>query len=150
MAELTELEKRIRVLEDIEAIKNLKGKYLRCLDLNLWNEMEECFVEDAVADYGENMHFEGRNAILEFLKGSLGQDIFITSHECHTPEIEIVSDTEARGIWKLHDYVVIQPNSTMTGWAHYNEEYVKEKGLWKIKYASYTRSFEEWVMKKPS
>lgn len=80
MAELAELEKRIRVLEDIEAIKNLKGKYLRCLDLNLWNEMEECFVEDSVADYGENMHFEGRNAILEFLKGSLGQDIFITSH----------------------------------------------------------------------
>jgi hypothetical protein len=52
MAEPAEMEKRIRVLEEIEAIKKLKAKYFRCVDKKLWDEMEELWVEDAVADYG--------------------------------------------------------------------------------------------------
>ena len=149
MCDTTGLERRIQILEDIEAIKKLKGKYIRCVDKKLWKELETCFVEDAEAHYGENLDFQSRKAILDFLKGSLGQDIFISSHECHLPEIDITSDTTAKAKWQLHDYLIIQPNSTMTGWAYYDEEYVKAEGEWKIKVIGYTRGFEEWVMKKP-
>jgi hypothetical protein len=149
MADLSNLERRVQVLEDIEAIKQLKAKYLRCVDRNLWGELEECFVEDAEAHYGENLDFEGRKAILDFLKGTIGQESFICSHECHLPEIEVTGDTTARATWKLHDYLIIQPNSTMTGWAYYDEECVKVNGVWKIKVIGYRRDFEEWDMKKP-
>ena len=38
-------------LEALEAIKRLKYRYLRCLDQKLWDEIGECFTEDATAAY---------------------------------------------------------------------------------------------------
>jgi len=143
MAELADMEKRIGVLEDIEAIKKLKAKYWRCIDKKLWGELEECFVEDAVADYGKNLNFQGRKAIIRFLKDNLGSDSVITIHQGHNPEIEITGDNTARGIWALHDYLVFQPNVTINGWGHYQDEYVKENGEWKKKSIKETRLREE-------
>lgn len=37
MASPAELEARIQALEDLEAIKRLKYKYLRCLDTKQWD-----------------------------------------------------------------------------------------------------------------
>ena len=147
-SKLEELEARIKVLEDIEAIKKLKAKYWRSCDKKLWKELEEVFTEDATADYFPNMHFDGRKAIIQFLEGSLSPDIMITAHGGHSPEIEIISDTEARGIWVLNDLVIIQPGTRMRGYGHYEEEYVKENGQWKIKILKETRIIEEWQMDK--
>ena len=52
MTDKKDLESRLAALEDIEAIKKLKARYLRCVDNRLWDEMNECFAEDVVADYG--------------------------------------------------------------------------------------------------
>jgi hypothetical protein len=145
---LAELEARIKVLEEIEAIKKLKAKYWRCCDKKLWNELEECFTEDATADYFPNLHFEGRKAIIQFLKDSLGPDHMITAHGGHNAEIEITSDTTARGIWALNDLVIIQPGTRMRGYGHYEDEYVKENGQWKKKSTKQTRILEEWMMDK--
>ena len=47
-------------LIDIEAIKRVKYKYLRCLDQKLWEEMAEVFTDDAVAAYsGGKYSFDG-------------------------------------------------------------------------------------------
>ena len=72
----------------------------------------------------------------------------ITAHGGHSPEIEITSDTTARGIWALQDYVIVQPNTKMMGWGHYEDEYVKEKGQWKKISVKLTRIVEEWAMTK--
>jgi len=148
MAELADLETQIRVLGDIEAIKKLKAKYWRCIDKKLWDELEDCFVEDAVADYGKNLNFQGRKAIIQFLKDNLGSDSVITVHQGHNPEIEITSDTTSRGIWALHDYLVFQPNITINGWGHYEDAYVKQNGEWKKKSIKETRLREEWTRVK--
>jgi len=148
MAELADLETQIRVLGDIEAIKKLKAKYWRCIDKKLWDELEDCFVEDAVADYGKKLNFQGRKAIIQFLKDNLGSDSVITVHQGHNPEIEITSDTTARGIWALHDYLVFQPNITINGWGHYEDEYIKQNGEWKKKSIKETRLREEWTRVK--
>ena len=34
------LEKELQKMKDIEAIKELKGKYFRCLDGKMWDELE--------------------------------------------------------------------------------------------------------------
>jgi len=148
MAELTDLETRIRVLEDIEAIKKLKAKYFRCLDKKLWNEIEDCFVEDAAADYGPDIKLQGRKAIINFLKNTLGQGSFISAHQGHNPEIEITSDTTARGIWVLNDHLIIKTIATLNGWGYYDDEYVKENGEWKKKSTKITRILEEWLTTK--
>ena len=38
--------------QELEAIKRLKYRYFRCLDLKRWDELKECFVEDATSAYG--------------------------------------------------------------------------------------------------
>ncbi len=73
-AKLKRLERELQVLKDIEAIKQLKGKYFRCLDSKLWDEMAECFTEDATTSYsGGKLSFKGRDAIIKFFK--LGRDL---------------------------------------------------------------------------
>ena len=149
MADLSELEKRIRVMEDIEAIKNLKAKYFRCVDKKLWEEMETVLTEDAVADYGMGIELlQGRKAIIEFLKKNLGRDSMISVHQGHNPEIEITSDTTARGVWVLNDRLIIQTIATLNGWRYYEDEYAKVNGEWKKKSTKITNILEEWTQTK--
>jgi hypothetical protein len=132
-------------LQDIEAIKRLKYRYVRCLDLKRWAEVEECFIEDATSAYGDGKYsFSGRDKIMEFLRGALGASTIITSHRVHQPEIDLTSPTAATGVWALED-VVIETNAKLTirGSAFYTDEYVKVDGQWKIKSTGYQRIFEE-------
>ena len=149
MTDLSELEKRIRVIEDIEAIKKLKAKYFRCVDKKLWEEMETVLTEDAVADYGMGIELlQGRKAIMEFLKKNLDRDSMISVHQGHNPEIEITSDTTARGVWVLNDRLIIQTIATLNGWRYYEDEYVKLNGEWKKKSTKITNILEEWTQTK--
>ncbi len=144
MAKLAELEAKMQRFQDIEAIKRLKYKYLRTLDSKLWDELAECFTEDATTAYGDGKHsFRGRDAIMKFLKESLNPTM-ISMHQCHHPEIELTSDTAARGTWALQDYLVMtQANRSLAGAAFYHDEYVKVNGEWKIKHTGYKRILEE-------
>ena len=71
-AKLKRLERELQVLKDIEAIKQLKGKYFRCLDCKLWDELAECFTEDATTSYsGGKLSFKGRDAIMKFFRDNM-------------------------------------------------------------------------------
>jgi hypothetical protein len=132
-------------LQEIEAIKRLKYKYARCLDLKLWTELEECFAPDAACAYDSGKYsYAGRGQIMEFLRNALGPRSMISSHQVHHPEIDLTSPTTATGIWALED-TVIETNSNITihGAAFYEDEYVKIGGQWKIKSTGYQRTFEE-------
>jgi len=148
MADLAELEKMVRELHDIEAIKKLKAKYWRCLDRKLWNEMIDVFAEDAKADYGPKYKLDGREAILQFLKDNLGPDSVSTGHGGHTPEIEITGDSTARGVWALNNYMVREPGTKLMEWGHYEDEYVKQDGRWRIRHTKITNVIEELAMTK--
>jgi hypothetical protein len=150
MADLADLEARIRRLEDIEAtkadieaIKRVKYKYFRCLDSKLWDELAECFTEDATTDYRSGTWaFQGVDAIVQFLKKL--RPTRLSVHQGHHPEIELTSDTTANGIWSFNDYVIDkQTGITLRGAGFYYDEYVKVNGEWKIKLTGYTRTFEE-------
>lgn len=132
-------------LQEIEAIKRLKYKYLRCLDSKQWAEMAECFTEDATAAYGDGKYsFAGRDQIMQFLRDALGSGSIISSHRVQQPEIDLVSATVATGVWALDDTVIeTQSNNVIRGAAFYHDEYVKVGGQWKIKSTGYQRLFEE-------
>lgn len=148
MNPLGEVEARVRKLENIEDIKKLKAKYWRCVDRKLWDEMTEVFTEKATADYGPDIKLKGRQAIVQFLKSSLGADTVVTSHIGHRPEIEVTGESTASAIWWLNDYIIMQPNMKRRGYAFYEDEYSKKDGVWKIKSTKITTNFEEWDMLK--
>ncbi len=149
MTDLAQLEARIGILEDIEAIKKLKHKYLRCLDGKLWDEMEDCFVDDVKTSYfNDEIKTDGKEATMQFFRMGLIDDI-VAIHHAHQPEIEITSEITARGTWGLYNFLVDKKGD----WAQrvggiYHEEYVKVDGKWKMKSVICRQIFHEhWERK---
>jgi len=145
MVNVADLEARVKALEDIEAIKRLKYKYFRCIDNKLWDEMAGCFIEDATTSYSDGKYrFKGTDEIMQFMKKRLGQDSSIGIHQGHHPEIELTSDTTARGTWAFYVYMIDkQERSGFRMAGFYHDEYARQKGEWKIKSTGFTRIFEE-------
>ena len=141
MADLAELEKRIRVLEDIEAIKQLKAKYWHCIDMKQWEELAETLSEEVDADLGV-FKPPDKQSYVQFMKNTVDRSSIAGIHQGHNPEIEITSDTTARGKWELYNYLVDSAaNKTLTFAAFYEDEYLKEEGQWKIKVTKVTPIF---------
>src|SRR5437588_1014154 len=93
-------------LVEIEAIKRLKYRYVRLLDLKEWDELAELFVADATASYGGGQYsFEGREEIMAFLRRTMERTSMLTSHKVHQPEIELTGPDSATGTWALDDVV---------------------------------------------
>jgi bile-acid 7alpha-dehydratase len=132
-------------LQEIEAIKRLKYKYFRCLDTKRWDEMKECFTEDANAAYSSGKYsFQGRDQIVQFLIDAMNRPTVLSAHHGHHPEIELTSPTTAVGVWALADvFIDLQAAITVRGAAYYRDDYVKVNGQWKIKTTGYERTFEE-------
>ena len=130
---------------DIEDIKRLKYAYLRCLDTKRWDDLAETFTEDATAAYDSGKYsFKGRDAIMEFLRGALGNPKIVSMHHAHHPEIELIDSANARGVWYLQDLVIFtEANIVLQGAAFYEDHYVKVGGRWLIRHTGYTRTFEE-------
>jgi hypothetical protein len=147
MADLAALEARIQALEDLEAIKRLKYRYLRALDTKAWEELGDTLTEDATTEYSDGEYrFQGRAAIVQFLKGTpLAQpDGFIGVHQCSQPEIEFTTPTTARAVWALYNYLIHKSaGQGLRLCAFYHDEYVKQDGAWKIRATGYRRVFEE-------
>jgi len=144
-ARVKALEHRVAVSEDIEAVKRLKHKYFRCLDLKQWDDLTQCFTEDATTSYTDGKYsFRGVEAIIGFLKKSLGADTVLSMHQGHQPEIDITSDATAKGIWTSEAGLIITDRNVSTREVNvYHDEYVKIEGQWKIKHTGYKRLFEE-------
>ncbi len=132
-------------LLEIEQIKRLKYRYLRCLDQKLWDDLADVFTVDAVAAYsGGAYSFDGRDEIMGFLREAMGAETFLSSHRCHHPEIDITGPDTATGVWALDDVVVMQEwDLTVRGSAFYTDEYRKVDGEWKIASTGYKRMYEE-------
>jgi hypothetical protein len=146
MAELLEIQAAMKRFEDMEAIKRLKYMYLRCVDSKLWDDLAECFAEDATTSYEGGTHsLVGRNAIMDFFRSHNVREI-ITIHHVHHPEIEIQGTNAARATWALEDYVIdLKANYSLRGAAFYEDEYVRVEGHWKIKHTGFKRIFwERW------
>ena len=134
-------------LATIEEIRQVKYRYLRCVDLKLWDELAGVFTPDATVDYGTQVYgkplkLDGRDAIVGFLRKNLGPTM-ITVHRAGQPEITVDGDT-AEGIWSFEDTVIATEfKVVITGAAFYRDRYQRgEDGRWRITHTGYTRTYE--------
>ena len=130
-------------LVSIEQIKQLKARYFRLLDTQQWTDWGEVFAEDGVMDVSDDTGsretglVRGRVRIVKAVSGMLSGAR--TVHHGHMPEIELLSATEARGVWAMFDYIEFKPSRGIRGYGHYHEEYRKEAGKWHISKLKLTR-----------
>jgi hypothetical protein len=132
-------------LADIEAIKQVKYRYLRALDTKRWDDFTDTLAEDIKADYGPSigneLHFTNRVELVEYMRTSLGPGV-ITEHRVTHPEI-IVSDDTATGSWYLQDRVIVAEfNFMLIGAAFYRDTYRRTDNGWKISGTGYDRTYD--------
>lgn len=134
----------------LEEIRLAKARYLRSVDLKLWDELADTLTEDAVADYdapvvGHPLHLDGRADIVGYLRRNLGPEM-ITTHVVSHPEIEVDGD-HATGTWCLDDTVIAMAYRLLIrGSAYYSDTYRRcSDGRWRIAATSHRRTYEYTV-----
>jgi hypothetical protein len=130
---------------DLRDIVLVKHRYFRHLDLKEFEQLGELLTEDVTAAYGDVAEdLRGRAAVVEFLSRSLGNADIVTLHHGHHPEIMLVDQDHATGIWYLVDRVIV-PGADLEigGTAFYDDRYRRCNGEWLIEHTGYRRVFEE-------
>mgnify|MGYP003624500849 FL=1 len=134
----------LEALLAIEQIKKLKYTYLRAVDTHDWDLLASTLTADCTARYDDGKYsFDNRDELISGLRGHMGSPSVLTMHNCHHPEIELESTTNAKGIWYLQDLVFNKEQNWMLfGTAIYTDHYRIEDGLWKICHTEYARIME--------
>ena len=136
-----DLAARVRRLEDIEAIRQLKARYCYACDDGYDVEtLVELFVADAVWDGGALGVAVGREKIRRFFERTPAVMPFAV-HMVMNPLIEIDGDT-ATGAWYLFQAATFAPDGTaLWGSARYDEAYVRTRDGWKFQSLRLTSHF---------
>jgi ketosteroid isomerase-like protein len=134
------IEQRLRRLEDIEAIRALKGLYCLCVDGG-WDRkthdgdsFAQLFTEDAVMEFvtdpalGPPSRSEGREAIRRQINSA--QTAFYAAHNMCGELIEIDGDS-ATATWHAMNYIG-WPDKTFVSTFIYHERYVRTSSGWRI------------------
>jgi hypothetical protein len=134
-------------LETLEEIRQVKYRYLRCVDRKLWDEIGDVFTADATVDYGTQVFgkplaMTGRDEIVAFFRANMGPGI-ISVHSAGQPEITVDGDT-ATGTWRFEDLVIATEYRTVIkGAAFYEDRYAHgADGRWRISHTGYVRTYE--------
>ena len=131
---LKHLEQRIAQLEALEAIRQLKHRYLNACDLKEVETIRDCFASGPVLiDYEAVGRFEDRDSFVDLYASLACQPQVRDSHHGANPEIELTSNDTARGRWSLC-YFNLDAETGLTRrlGVIYDDEYRCIAGAWKI------------------
>jgi hypothetical protein len=159
----SEIEKKVTVLEDIEAIKKLKSLYCYLADAGIngdeskMDELMTYFTDDAWIDFGTvespDVH-KGKEAVTKFYKKNVCDALSYSAHMVANPAID-VDRNKAKGRWYVFvPCTVRQTNTAIWLFGKYEEGYVKINGQWKWSSMIFRSEFsspfagEGWIVKR--
>ena len=142
---IDELRADVQRMMDIEAIKQLKHAYFRCIDTANFEELATLFHDDVSVHFigGDyEWKLEGKAEYVQSVTQSFHRES-VGHHNGHHPEIQIQSESEATGVWYLTDNMwLFDTQFFTTGTALYWDRYLKVDGRWTIKDTKYERIYE--------
>ena len=138
---IEELEARLRTLEDTEAIKGFHRQYVFYLNNCQWDDMAECFTEDASA----NIHgaYSGKEEIRKLFAEHISKlnssGKARDAHFAVEPVIRVDGD-RAKGHWLIYILISDPVTGCASRWipGRYDCEYSRVKGDWKFSSLTYT------------
>ncbi len=132
--DISELEKRITRIEDIEAIKQLKARYCDiCDDMHNPDRIASVFAEDGIWESGDFGVAQGHEKIRELFAGFKRLFSF-SQHNITNPLIEINGD-KATGVWYIMGpWTETEGNKEIWMSARYVDDYVKINNEWKYQH----------------
>jgi ketosteroid isomerase-like protein len=133
-ARLERIERRLQLLEDAEAIRNLKARYAALCDNQYDAEgIANLFTEDAVWESARLGRFEGREAIRSFFRGASAIFSFAI-HYSLNGHIEVEGDT-ARARWYLFMPCTLAAGNQAVWRAGIDHEtYARLNGTWMFRH----------------
>lgn len=130
----------------VEEIKRLKAKYFYGIDHKDWALWKaEVFAPDGRLEVPEaGMVLSGIDALIEWVSAQAADQVSV--HHGHMPDIEILSETTAKGTWAMEDRLYRSKEhplhgdvSCLHGFGHYHETYVRLESGWRIQSTRLTR-----------
>ncbi|MGH8260098.1 MAG: nuclear transport factor 2 family protein, partial [Steroidobacteraceae bacterium] len=135
-ARIEPLERQVGRLEDERAIENLQRSYGYFVDKAMWKETADLFADDATLEIGGRGVFVGKPRILQYLTWLAPQGLThgkLFNHIQLQPVITVAADgATAKGRWRWLAEVGDYGKSARWGIGTYENEYVKDHGVWKI------------------
>lgn len=130
--EIAALGERVERLEDVQAIERVQRAYGYYVDKNQYYDMTDLFAWDSVYEIGGRGVFLGKPRVFEYSSG-LGPTMeprrgVIFNHQQLQPIVTLSPDGETASA-RLQAWVVAV---AQWGDVTYENEYVKEDGVWKI------------------
>jgi hypothetical protein len=132
--DMVTLERRLRAVEDIEQIRQLKARYLAACDRKDPKAMRACFADAPVhIDYGAIGTFDDADALVKVYTQIACHPHMVELHHGANPQIEVTDIDRARGTWSLQYLLINTRDKTLTQLAgHYEDEYRRCDTGWKI------------------
>lgn len=131
---LQDIATRLAALEDKEAIRALKARYLRACDLKQPDVVRECFAEGAIRIAYENFpEFTDRDAFVDVYRQMGCQPGVYDIHHATNWEIDLASTERATGKWSLNFRTILTgPRQVVRLAVEYEDVYEKRDGRWLI------------------
>ncbi len=153
-ARVAQVERTVGRLEDERDIETLQRTYGYFTDKAMWKEAADLFADDGTLEIGGRGVFVGKAHILKYLTWLAPKGLTdgkLLNHLQLQPLVTIAPDgktAKARSRWlaEIGDY----HKSSLWGIGTYENEYVKQGGVWKISalhayYRMYTPYAEGWA-----
>jgi hypothetical protein len=161
-ARLAAVEARATHVADVNAIENLQGSYGYYTDKMLWDEVVDLFTDDGTLEIGPSGVYAGKDSIRRYLLSLSGGtqgplEGVLNDHFQLQPIVTVAGDgMTANGRWRLFLMTGISGAGSGGNWGEgvYENEYVKESGVWKIRklhwFANFVAPYEDgWLNADP-
>jgi len=131
---LEQLAVRLAALEDKEAIRALKARYLRACDLKQPEIVRDCFAPGAIRIAYQNFpEFNDRDAFVEVYRAMGCQPGVYDLHHATNWEIELDGADRATGKWSLNFRTILTgPRQVVRLVVEYEDVYRRQDGRWWI------------------
>ena len=131
---LEDLAARLAALEDKEAIRRLKSRYLRACDLKQVEDVRDCFLPTGVRiDYQNFPLFTDRDAFVDVYRQMACNGGVYDLHHATNWEIDLIGSDEAKGLWSLNFRTILTgPRQVVRLAVEYQDIYRRADGRWWI------------------
>ncbi len=126
-------------IDDYNQLRNLQRIYGFYFDQALWDQVTDLFSDDATLEVGQNGVYVGRTSIRRYYYGLTGGRQGLATGELNiqsqlSPVITLAADGQsAKARWRILAQDGIYEKEANWGSGVYENEYVKQNGVWKIR-----------------
>ncbi|ABP64504.1 hypothetical protein Saro_3645 (plasmid) [Novosphingobium aromaticivorans DSM 12444] len=133
-ATLEDIAARLGVLEDKEAIRALKARYLRACDLKEVEDVRDCFAPGKIRIAYQNFpEFDDRDAFVEIYRQMACNGGVYDIHHATNWQIDLAGPERATGKWSLNFRTILTgPRQVVRLAVEYDDVYEKRDGRWWI------------------